>query len=607
MHRRLFILFLLLLSGTAVSHSAAQTNYRLRLSTPDLSQFPTVRVNVQTGDANGVPAADLDGLRVQEDGQPIRDFTQTIVPVGVDIIFVLDANDAMLTADAGGETQYAQVDASIRRFAERFMSPSGRDRVSMIAPQPDGASGELLLSGGAEPAAVYAALDAYAPTSGTAVPLNRMMVLALTEARRLQTDNRFQAILLFSDGGGLDAQIEDGVIAQAQRQQAGLFVAIVGAQMTLDELENGQRLALPTRGDVVHMPQPAAADAFYLVWQRQANQTQVSYQSALRTSGDYPLTVTFGPDSAATTIPLSLLPPQPALLPESSVITRRGETPDAPLTALAPQTASIPVQVQFPDGIQRPLTALSLLVNGRPADTITLPADSAAPAALDWDVRSSDTGAYELAVSVTDSFGLTAVSEPLLMTIVTERPSPVTPTPLPPTPTAETLPALPPLPRLPDWLQREWVLMLGIGAVALLAAWLLWRGLRRTAPLPAPTRQQALPVQPPKEGAAPVQLMLNWTARGPATPTLIAAEHVLVGRDATRTQLTLTDASVSPLHARIRRRDGRFWLYDEGSGGGTFLNHERLALAPRPLQDGDHIRFGRVTCTVQLRNTPSAE
>jgi predicted component of type VI protein secretion system len=64
--------------------------------------------------------------------------------------------------------------------------------------------------------------------------------------------------------------------------------------------------------------------------------------------------------------------------------------------------------------------------------------------------------------------------------------------------------------------------------------------------------------------------------------------------------IVFSDRSVSRLHARIRRRDNGYWLYDEGSSEGTELNYERLGLAPRSLNDGDQIHLGRVQLRFRL-------
>jgi len=80
----------------------------------------------------------------------------------------------------------------------------------------------------------------------------------------------------------------------------------------------------------------------------------------------------------------------------------------------------------------------------------------------------------------------------------------------------------------------------------------------------------------------------------PEAELMLTEENMLIGRDESAAELVLTDKTVAPLHARIRWRNGRYWLYDEGSASGTFLNHERLGLAPRPLQNGNLIQIGRL-------------
>jgi predicted component of type VI protein secretion system len=80
-----------------------------------------------------------------------------------------------------------------------------------------------------------------------------------------------------------------------------------------------------------------------------------------------------------------------------------------------------------------------------------------------------------------------------------------------------------------------------------------------------------------------------------ALPSPAAAlRNVTIGRDPAVVDIALDDATISRLHARIHGSayDG-YWLHDEGSAGGTYLNFERLGLAPRRLEHGDVIQFGR--------------
>ncbi|MEZ4517121.1 MAG: FHA domain-containing protein [Chloroflexota bacterium] len=104
------------------------------------------------------------------------------------------------------------------------------------------------------------------------------------------------------------------------------------------------------------------------------------------------------------------------------------------------------------------------------------------------------------------------------------------------------------------------------------------------APQPAPDDGRHVPVL---ERLAPDGGVLGQTR--------LTLRDTLIGRDPEYATLVIDDATVARLHARLRQTDSNeFWLYDEGSETGTFLNHDRLGLAPRRVQHGDHIQFGRI-------------
>lgn len=59
---------------------------------------------------------------------------------------------------------------------------------------------------------------------------------------------------------------------------------------------------------------------------------------------------------------------------------------------------------------------------------------------------------------------------------------------------------------------------------------------------------------------------------------------------------------VSRNHARLEEIQRRYQIVDLGSANGTFVNGERLVPhAPRPLRNGDRLRFGRVVLQFRLR------
>jgi hypothetical protein len=146
------------------------------------------------------------------------------------------------------------------------------------------------------------------------------------------------------------------------------------------------------------------------------------------------------------------------------------------------------------------------------------------------------------------------------------------------------------------------LLLAGLGLLAIALVLLrLWqkRGRQKAAAAALSQRQadlQAKTAPPPADDTPPVSPLpacLVWPDEE-KEPIEITGGNVLIGRDPAVVDIALADRSVSRLHARIRWRNGRYWLYDEGSEMGTYLNHDRLGLSPKPLQDGDEVRFGRV-------------
>jgi len=57
----------------------------------------------------------------------------------------------------------------------------------------------------------------------------------------------------------------------------------------------------------------------------------------------------------------------------------------------------------------------------------------------------------------------------------------------------------------------------------------------------------------------------------------------------------LDDVTVSRRHAILARRDTSFWIEDQGSLNGTFLNRRRIESAR--LEDGDEVQIGKYRMT----------
>ena len=74
--------------------------------------------------------------------------------------------------------------------------------------------------------------------------------------------------------------------------------------------------------------------------------------------------------------------------------------------------------------------------------------------------------------------------------------------------------------------------------------------------------------------------------------------QVLVGRDPA-CELYLEDKTISAHHARLYYQDSQWWLEDQQSTNGTFLNQEQV-FEPMVLTSGDRLRCGQVEFQVMI-------
>lgn len=75
-----------------------------------------------------------------------------------------------------------------------------------------------------------------------------------------------------------------------------------------------------------------------------------------------------------------------------------------------------------------------------------------------------------------------------------------------------------------------------------------------------------------------------------------------IGRSSQICDLIIDDKRVSRRHATIIGREESFYLQDDGSAGGTYLNERRLGVTDAPvLRDGDVINFNEVAYRFEVR------
>ncbi len=158
-----------------------------------------------------------------------------------------------------------------------------------------------------------------------------------------------------------------------------------------------------------------------------------------------------------------------------------------------------------------------------------------------------------------------------------------------------------------DWL--PW-LLIGGGAVVLallgVIAWMMWQQQQRPArarqsippPPPPPAVSGGLSSAPgPSSGRMGGQAYLVVRQGANAGGRIAVGQRLLMGRSS-QNDVTLQDSKVSRQHARIEQRPDGYYLVDQQSSNGSFVNGRRVS--QQLLRSGDEIRLGSTVMEFRL-------
>jgi len=348
----------------------------------------------------------------------------------------------------------------------------------------------------------------------------------------------------------------------------------------------------------------------------------LTYTSQVRSSGTQQViaqvtTADGKVETPAQSYEIDLRPPDPAFISPPLEIVRQPpednfEPGEAPATQdYLPQEQPVEILVSFPDERVRPLTRTTLFVNGvQTAENRQPPFDR-----FTWDLSGiADSGAYSLRVEAEDSLGLAGSGIEHVVQVNVEQL------------------AQPPL----IWLTQNLPVIAGL-AVVLAGAILLMvlvlggkihpaipgrgRGKparRKNDPVTQPVPVASEPLRHQRAGWA---TRLHWPQRHTApqayaffsrlsdsgddaanTPIAITAEEITLGSDPRQAMLVLNDPSVDALHARLTHlENGCFWLVDQDSVAGTWVNYTPISPKGVELEHGDLVHFGRVGFRFTMR------
>lgn len=118
-----------------------------------------------------------------------------------------------------------------------------------------------------------------------------------------------------------------------------------------------------------------------------------------------------------------------------------------------------------------------------------------------------------------------------------------------------------------------------------MVAWLVWRELKAGERLPAGS---------PSKRAVRLTVIRAGDSGYPEGKFFDLGAVTTMGRDLAN-DIVIADSYASSRHARIVKRDDRFFVEDIGSSNGTLHNGLRLPPnTPAPLGPGDVIQIGKV-------------
>jgi len=575
----------------------------------DITRFPTVTVFFQLVDlSRGLPTAQRVEVRsVREDGQeiPSGEWKLDLEDRGADIVILLDASQSILSPQSRGYTGEPRLSEAREFVSKVAQGKSASSRMVLIAPVGDRIDfigpRQLTNNGGDVSNALQQFSFPPRPKGKEATPLFDLLSRAVEIlTQRPDATGRPGVVIVLSDGIDFlsDQQVVD-VTGRAMDNRIVVHAVQIGpAQGKGSEraMENMRRIAGQTGGQVLIFGQ-SDPEPFYQSLKAWAQVQTLHYRSRVRQSGTHQIDLQMvsggQPLGVSASYAIHLSPPQVELDWEGHSEGRGGES--SPI--LVSETPSLPltIRIRWADSYGHGNVAIRQIRIGESVAGFEKTGGQVEGGAVIVqgivDLSQAPQGIYPIRVDVEDGLGLSGTGEgPLIRQRI-----------VPPSPAGRGLLDVLPLASCVVALVALMVAAIAITRVPRLRE----AAVSMTQPVVQRIKEVTEPFFPSgaARGSEPARAWLVVVEGEAERRTIpIRSTHVRLGRDETLANITFTDRSVSRLHCRIEEvEEGVFYIYDEGSTSGTYVNYEQVPINGTRLQDGDLINLGRVQLHFQLR------
>lgn len=624
-----FTLILFFLSAPLVRANpvAAQAGGSLVISAPDTQEFPTVHLQFDAyGPQGNVLEVKPEDVQIAEDGTLLKPTTLVKAQNALQVIITLNTSPTMAN-QVSGISGYQQIQSALTSWASA-QPASTKDDFSLSTQT------GLFLIREHDPQKLVKAINDYKPDLLHTQPALGSLAESLDMATDpLNNPLTKRAILYIT--APLPATANTTITDLTNRAKGigvrvNVWEIVQGNQTGADAQDSLHKLADTTGGQFQAIPPNSPLPDIEPVFQPLRQTYQVTYTSNIQKGGVHRLSVQVnqGRGTLASNeqkFDLSVQPPNPIFLSPPSTITRSSgaaassgastaNVSGAAGTALSPDKVSLQIMVEFPDQHKRALKASRLYVDDKLVEENTSePFDR-----FTWSIADLTTsGQKMLRVEVIDVLGISGSSIEMPVEVVVNQPAKASVT---------------------GRVSRRG--MVAIGAItfagAVLGLVLVVTSRRRqlrknldpasakrkkdplTQPVPiqqdtskprkeksTPARSASWPVHWPKPAAqnAPARLITLDDNEQPITGGMIALarQEITFGSDPKRATQLLDSPTVDGLHARLyRSEDGQFYLSDQGSVAGTWINYAPLSANGTRLEHGDLIHIGKIMFRFEL-------